>query len=251
MSESSQPSDQNTSIEGETHLIFLPGLHGSAELFEDLLAQLKLQEISFKSTLISYPTDSRQSYKNLFHWLCSELNIKEISSDTRVVIIAESFSTPLALMLADKFTEQISGLIIGGGFCASPAYSSFALLPLRPLFILTPPRSAVKHFLTGPESDDELVAKVRSAVKKVSSKTLSHRMRSILTLEESTPPAIPKTPVLVLQAEDDAVIPWKIQNQLEIHLPHAKIRWLVSPHLIFQVHPETCASHIAAFISKI
>ena len=238
---------------GETHLIFLPGLHGTDELFDDLVGQLDLLEVSFQTTLINYPPDLQQSYRKLFDWLCSHLALdqKNATDKANIVIIAESFSTPLALKLADQFTQQIKAVIIGGGFCASPTNPGFALLPLRPLFMIAPPRSAVRHFLTGAESSPELVDKVRSAVKRVSSRTLTQRISSILTLEEEQTPTIPKIPVLLLQAEHDAIIPWEIQNQLEQHLPQAVSHWLDSPHLIFQAQPETCASHILAFLGKI
>jgi len=238
---------------GETHLIFLPGLHGTDQLFEDLIEQLNLLEGSLQTTLINYPPDLKQSYKNLFDWLYTHLALdqKNVTDEANIVIIAESFSTPLALKLADKFPQQVKAVIIGGGFCASPANSSFALLPLRPLFMIAPPRSAVRHFLTGPESSPELVGKVRSAVKVISSRNLSQRIRSILTLEEEQTPTIPKTPALLLQAEHDAIIPWEAQNQLENHLSHAECHWLESPHLIFQAQPETCASRIVEFLGKI
>ncbi len=231
--------------------MFLPGLHGTDELYDGLIDQLNLLEVSFHPTLISYPADLKQSYKKLFKWLCSHLALDQKNVGYQTVIIAESFSTPLALKLADKFTPQVKAVIIGGGFCASPTNPGFALLPLRPLFMIAPPRSAVRHFLTGAESSPELVDKVRSAVKKVSSKTLTQRISSILTLEEEQTPTIPKIPVLLLQAEHDAIIPWEIQNQLEQHLPHAVSHWLDSPHLIFQAQPETCASHIITFLGKI
>lgn len=266
MQESSQPSDQDhkKNIKSETHLIFLPGLHGTAELFNELVEQLKLQakiktsssEVSFQTTLINYPQDLKQSYKKLFKWLSSHLALDQTTESTnsvgpKTVIIAESFSTPLALKLADQFPQQISAVVIAAGFCASPAYPGFALLPLRPLFMLAPPRAAVRHFLIGPESSVELVNKVRSVIKNVSAKCLSQRMRSILTLEEEQTPTIPKTPVLLLQAEHDAVIPWEIQNQLEQHLPHAETHWIDSPHLIMQAQPETCAKHITEFLDNI
>jgi pimeloyl-[acyl-carrier protein] methyl ester esterase len=248
MPTSSQPSDRN--IEGNLHLIFLPGLHGTSELFDHLVEQLKLQVGSFQSTLISYPTDRKQSYKKLFKWLCTELALDQNSSDRKTVIIAESFSTPLALRLADKFPQQINALVIGGGFCSSPANPAFSLFPLRLLFMLVPPPSAVRHFLTGPESSSELVDKVRATIKNVSSKILSQRIRSVLTLEEEKTPIAPDTPILLLQAEHDAIISWETQNQLEQHLPHAQSHWLNSPHLIMQVHPEICASSIAEFLDQ-
>lgn len=240
-------------LKGETHFTFLPGLHGTDELFEDLVEQLNLLEVSFQTTLINYPPGLKQSYNKLFDWLCSHLALdqKNAEDSAKTVIIAESFSTSLALKLADRFPLQVKAVIIAGGFCASPASPSVALLPLRPLLMIAPPRSAVRHFLTGPESSPELVDKVRSAIKRVSSRTLNQRIRSALTLEEEQTPTIPKTPVLLLQAEHDAIISWERQNQLEQHLPHAESHWLESPHLILQVYPETCASCIVEFLGNI
>jgi pimeloyl-ACP methyl ester carboxylesterase len=239
-------------LTGETHLIFLPGLHGTDELFDDLVGQLKLLEVSFQTTLINYPPDPKQSYQELFNWLCSHLVLDQEITDnkTKIVIIAESFSTPIALKLADKFPKQVKAIIIGGGFCTSPANPIISLLPLRPLFMIAPPRSAVEYFLTGSGSSPELMNKVRSTIKKVSSKNISQRVRSILTLDEEQTPTVSETPVLLFQAENDAVIPWEIQNQLENHLPHAECHWLDSPHLIFQAHPKTCALHIVEFLTK-
>ena len=249
MPSSSQPADRN--IKGEHHLIFLPGLHGTAELFEDLIDHLNLLDLNFRSTLISYPTDLDQSYQALFRWLCSHIALDQQNSDAKTVIIAESFSTPLALKLADKFPQQISAVVIAGGFCASPANPGFAILPLRPLFMLSPPRSVVRQLLTGPKSSSKLVDKVRSVAKQVPSNLLTQRIRSVLTLEEEQTPILPNTPVLLLQAQHDAIIPWDTQNQLEQHLPHAQSHWLDSPHLLLQVHPKTCASHIVEFLGRI
>lgn len=234
-----------------TKLIFLPGLHGTAELFDDLTEQLTLLGVSFQPTLISYPLDFEQSYENILQWLCSHLELDKKSSDSKAIIIAESFSTPLALRLADVFPQQISAVVIGGGFCASPANPGLALLPLRPLLMITPPRSAVRHYLVGAESTSELVDQVRSVIKKVSSNILTQRISSTLTLEEEQTPTIADTPVLLLQAQHDALIPWEIQNQLEQHLPHAQTHWLDSPHLIFQTHPDICASYIVEFLTTL
>lgn len=248
MPTSSQPSDRN--IKGNLQLIFLPGLHGTAELFDELVEQLKLHVGNFQATLISYPTDRKQSYKKLFKWLCTDLVLDQSSTDRTTVIIAESFSTPLALKLADKFPQQITALVIGGGFSSSPVNPAFALFPLRPIFMFTPPRFVIRHFLTGEGCTNKLVNKVRSAIKNASSKSISQRIFSILTLQEERLPNIPSTPVLLLHALDDAVIPWEIQNQLEQHLPHAQSHWINSPHLIMQAHPEICASSIAKFLNQ-
>jgi len=117
--------------------------------------------------------------------------------------------------------------------------------------MLAPPPSALRHYLTGPTCSLEFILKIRTVLKKVSSKRITQRLRSILALEEQHVPNIPNTPILLLQAEQDEVIPWEKQNQLEQHLPHAQIHWLESPHLIFQVHPKISARIILEFLDNI
>ena len=255
MSNSSPPRRPDTSNNKAKHfrLLLLPGLHGNAELFDDLIHHIHQLEVSAQFTLITYPTNLPQSYNQLFSWLCSYLALDDSAHppEPKTVIIAESFSTTLAIKLAKKLPHIIDAVIIGGGFCSSPVNPGLALLPLRPLFMVSPPTLAIRHFLTGSDSSAKLNTKVRAAIQKNSSKNLSQRVRSILTIEENQTPSIPNIPTLLIQAEYDALIPSEVQNQLEQHLPHATSLWLDAPHLIFQAQPATSASHIKAFLDTI
>lgn len=253
MSEHSPPADQDKNTELETRLIFLPGLHGTDDLFEDLLEELQ-RKISFQKILITYPNDIKQTYKKLTKWLVSYLEINEWSSESekvKTIIIAESFSTVIALKLAEKFPKHIHGVVISGGFCSSPVPTIFNFIPLRPFFFIKPPLLVIRRYLTGSASSINFVMDVAAVLRKTSSKRVVERLRSILSLEEEQVPSIPATPVMLFQAEHDEVIPWKKQNQLEQHLQQAETHWLDSPHLIFQVHPGMSSDLILEFLDKI
>lgn len=261
MTSSSLPhEDQTESTKTDHfHIVFLPGLHGTAELFSALNSAISkllevsfLSEVSFSHSLITYPTHIDQSYASLKNWLSQELPLH--AGDRKIIIIAESFSSPLALMLAIDYQAQIHSMVLGAGFCANPVNPILAFIPLTPVFLIKPPRTAVRHFLVDSESADELVNQVRNTVSKTPANILSQRLNSVFTLEESFTSHSRSfdinTPILLLQAQNDALIPWKAQNLLEQHLPHATVRWVNSPHLIFQSHPDICAQHIVTFLKS-
>lgn len=240
-------------------LVLLPGLHGTDSLFSDLKDQLIIAaegsglDLNFIS--INYPNDIGQEYTDLINWICSEVNfIKPNSAST--VILAESFSSPLAIMLADRYPNIIDAIVIAGGFCSSPilsetATAALSLIPLRPLFMLRPPKSAIRHYLTGDDADPAFVKTVQRAISATPSRVISDRVRAVLDLDESSCPTISQTPALLLQSEDDNILPWEAQNALVNHLSHAQAHWLKSPHFILQRHPGTSARLIIPFLKSI
>ncbi len=162
---------------------------------------------------------------------------------------------PLALMLADRYSNIIQAVIIAGVFCSSPivndtAVAAISLLPLRPLFMLKPPKAAIKYYLTRSEVRSDFVKDVQTVIKFTSSKVISNRVRSVLNLDKSVCPNIPNTPTVLLQAEDDNLIPWETQNALENHLLHAQSHWLKSPHFVLQTHPRDSVEYIVGFLTS-
>lgn len=222
-------------------LTFLPGLHGNSELYHPLASRLK-----DPAEFVNYPEKGEQSYQALADFLASSLDWS-----LPRVLIAESFSGPLALQMAARFTHSVSAVVIAASFCASPSPASLALLPLRPLFMLRPPAATIRHFLTGSSIPDQLTQTVRQTISSLPALTLSRRVRSVLSLEEQHCPSLTNTPILILQAKHDNLIPWQFQNQLEQHYPHARVHWLESPHLIFQRAPKQCCAKIKQFLNQL
>ncbi len=220
-----------------THTL-LPGLHGDASLFPPLVEDLG----DVLTECIEYPTNIPQSYESLEKWLIEQLDWK-----IPRVIIAESFSGPLALRLAKRFPQSVQGLVLAASFCASPTNANLALLPLRPLFMLSPPRRTLRHFLIGDEASEKQVTELKQIVSMIPSKVLSQRVRAILSLRPSDCPCLKNLPMLILQASDDNMIPWETQNQLRMRYDHATTHWLDGPHLILQSASAECASIIKQF----
>ncbi|MFC5049854.1 alpha/beta fold hydrolase [Rubritalea spongiae] len=220
---------------------FFPGLHGTSALFTPLVEALGDVPIE----LINYPTDISQSYDSLLDWTS-----KNIDWTIPRSLVAESFSGPLALRIAELQSHSVRALTLAASFCASPTNPSLALLPLRPLMLLRPTKGALRHFLIGEEASEQEVEELRNTVRSIPAKILSQRIRAILSLEENQCPKLENLPIQILQAQNDTMIHWEAQNQLRMQYEHATTHWLDAPHLILQTHPRECAILIKEFSTQ-
>src|SRR4051794_28513543 len=93
-------------------LVLLPGLHGTSELFAPLRA-----EISAESAvrLIEYPLDRPSNYRELLVHTSHELR-----DVVDMILIAESFSGPLALQFAADHPARVRAVILCVSFVRPP-----------------------------------------------------------------------------------------------------------------------------------
>ncbi len=194
---------------------FLPGLHGTEELYESVRERLPAGTLA---EFINLPSSGKQDYPALFEWLD-----KELPKGKKRIIIAESFSGPLAIRLTNKRPDEIAGLVLAATFCDAPINPGFALLPLRPLFMVKPPLKALRHFLIGDDASEAKVAELRSIIQSIPASTLSKRVRTILQLMEQDNPSLPALPMLLLKAGNDNLIPWEPQRKLEPSYPNKSV----------------------------
>lgn len=90
-------------------IVVLPGLDGMGELRSEFCAQLSSD---FKVGVIEYPVDLVR-YDDLFNWVRRELPLQDY------IIVAESFSGPLAIQIAAERPVHIKGLVFVAAFPAS------------------------------------------------------------------------------------------------------------------------------------
>lgn len=228
----------------EPILTLLPGLHGTAQLYEKLDTHLQLK--GHHTELIVLPQAGDQDYQTLQ----SDLEERYDWSLPRI-LIAESFSGPLAIYLAARHPDSVKALVLVATFCASPVNRAFALLPLSPIFMLPPIKLALRYFLTGEGADYSDIQHLADITKTLPAKTINQRLSTVLCLREEDCPTLPHVPILILQAQFDHLIPWAAQNALEQHFPHAEVHWLASPHLIIQQAPQLCYPLIDSFIAQL
>jgi pimeloyl-ACP methyl ester carboxylesterase len=223
-----------------TTLVMLPGLDGTGELFEPAL---QLDWGGLRAVAVPLPTNGPQDYESLAQRLAPAL------PDGDLVLLAESFSTPLAMRLASQLGDRVKAVVLIAGFCASPQASSLGWLPLRPLFAVSPPAFFLKQFLTGESPPAALLSALTRVIGRVPGAILAERVRVVLALREADCPDLGQRPLLLLQAQQDRVIPWAAQSQLERHFPEATCVWLNGPHLLLQTRTQECRNAVIRFLT--
>src|SRR5438477_10571709 len=93
-------------------LILMPGMDGTGELFAPLLRALG---DSMESSVLQYPADEPLGYAELLPRVRAE-----IPRRAPFVLLGESFSGPLALMLAAEAPAGLRGVILCASFATSP-----------------------------------------------------------------------------------------------------------------------------------
>jgi pimeloyl-[acyl-carrier protein] methyl ester esterase len=222
-------------------VVIFPGLDGTGELTSDFAAD---DWCGLTVRVIAIPKYGAQDYPSLVQQITPQL------PDGPLILIGESFSSPLVMKLAEQERQRMIALVIIGGFCCSPVSAAMALIPVRPLFLIRPPAAALRKFLAGPAAPQELISRISTAIRSVPSAILAERLRAILTLEENDCPAPDGVPTLLLQAKQDALIPWETQSRLERHFTQPTVTWIDSPHLLLATHPEACREAVLSFLRE-
>jgi pimeloyl-[acyl-carrier protein] methyl ester esterase len=220
-------------------------MDGTGNLFADFVNALPK---SLTAETVRYP-DSAYSYRELAEFVQSVTPVFE-----PFVLLAESFSTPLAIRYAAANSTNLRGLILCAGFAASPARGLW-----RPLYSLLTsalggmrlPGFAARLLLVGQSASDDLVAAVQVAIASVSSRTLSARVRAILACDVSTELAQVRVPILYLQATHDRLVNASCCEEIRRIQPRTEVARIDGPHLILQREPQRAAELVVSFVGRL
>ena len=97
--------------DGKLDLILLPGLDGAGLAFGPLL---KVLPSFIRPIVVTYPKDRVMGYPELLPFVMGRL------PDTPFVLLGESFSSPLAIMIAAARPPGLQGLILSSAFARNP-----------------------------------------------------------------------------------------------------------------------------------
>ena len=226
----------------ETKLVLLPGLDGTGELFSEFVAALAGE---FETEAVRYPTEQCLSYAELEDFVQAACPISG-----PFVLLAESFSTPLAIKYAASNPENLAGLVLCAGFATSPmrGWRRFLGLLLAPLMFRVPlPNLAIKLWLVGPDTPPSLWAAMRSAVSSVRSKVLAARLRAVLECDVREELGRVAVPILYIQAQQDHLVSPSCLDEMRRIKPQMAVTVLEGPHLLLQREPRRAAEVVAAF----
>jgi pimeloyl-[acyl-carrier protein] methyl ester esterase len=229
-----------------TRLVLLPGMDGTGDLFREFMRAMP-EPMHIQA--LCYPADASPSYGQL-------LNLVQFMAPASepYFLLAESYSTPVAIQFAATRPPNLKGLILCAGFATSPIRGWRKLLTslIPPLaFRLPLPKIAMSRFLLGADAPESLHASVRAAIRSVKPAVLTERLRQILEVDARPALSQISVPILYIQDSQDRLV--NSSSFAEIHAikPQTKIVRIDGPHLIVQREPAQCAEAVAEFIETV
>lgn len=229
---------------GRTRAILLPGLDGSGRLFGPLLAA---GPRALDPEPISYPPRRALGYDELAALVRPRL------PRGRFVLLAESFSGPLAVRLAAERPRGLAALILAASFLRRPLDP--LLHPVRGLvgarfFGLTMPAPLVRHFMAGPDAPDAVVREVQRAIAAVDPEVLAHRSLEALQADAREALARVAVPILFIAPTRDRLVRADAHGDVLAARPDAEIAPVEGPHMILQRCPHACLARIEEFLAR-
>jgi pimeloyl-ACP methyl ester carboxylesterase len=224
-------------------LVLLPGMDGTGKLFSWLLDALPGWILPRP---VQSPVDAELSFSDLLLTAQSA-----IPSDEPFVLLAESFSTPIAVRIAAARPSNLRALVICAGFVASPVRGPLRLLLsfLAPgLFRFGVPDMVVSGLLLGKTGSRNRLRSVSAAISSVSPRVLSHRLRAVLECDEMAELEKVVVPILYIRAGKDRLVGESSLPTILRVRPNTSLARIIGPHLILQAEPQRADDALVNFL---
>jgi len=226
-----------------TRLVLLPGLDGTGELFAPLLDVLGGV---IPTSVVRY--EPERSFDDYVRTAAKAL------SPQNTVLVAESFSGPVALALCARYPENITGLVLCATFARSPFRHLLQLSPFAPSALMRPsPLQSLmlKHACLNDERDSRLLEQVLSVLRTVPASTMHARLRTLSTIDVRPLLCSVSVPTLYLRATRDRVVHQRLSRALTDNLSNVSVREIDGPHLLLQARPRECAEALMRFVTTL
>lgn len=219
--------------------IVLPGLDGSTQLLGRFC---EAAPQGFSVTLVDLPID-------LYDYLALVESFRaNFEQRSDCVLVAESFSGPLAVLLAARYPQVITKLILVASFVTRPLPRVAQFLPWSVILRLPLPSFFARQFMLGDTYDAEQMSELKRAVKSVSPQVLAGRLRQLERLDLCDTLRQLECPMMYLRARHDRLIPRRCVEAIRKVRPDVVIAEMDGPHLLLETQPIEAWRHIAEFI---
>jgi pimeloyl-ACP methyl ester carboxylesterase len=219
-------------------------MDGTAQLFDPLLRVLPP---SLSAVPVAYPADRACGYADLL-----PLVETAVPAGAEFVVLGESFSGPLALLLAARRPPGLRGVILCASFARSPLppFLRWFRGLVQPWCFRVSPTSLVCRALLGRFQTEPLRRQVQAALAGVQPAVLAARARAILTVDVGAALQESPVPILYLSATEDRLVsPRSLACIRRLH-PAVEAVTLTGPHLLLQAAPQESAQVIQAFVAR-
>lgn len=224
-------------------LVLLPGMDGTGALFDDFLSACG----DIEHLIIPLPQSGPQDYFSL------AAQIKEKLPNQDFLLLAESFSGPIAAQLAFDAIPHLKGVVFVGSFLSAPnkLMLLFArLLPVKWLFKLPFNEFALRNLMLGENANAALIEKFRTTVASVPKATLNTRIQSMqrLRLPEGSSTQIP---AFYIGGDSDRLVKSSKVAEFRQRFPKLEHYILEGPHFLMQANPAACRHQVINIRSRL
>lgn len=216
-------------------LVVLPGLDATGVLHTEFVARAETRFDAVK--VLAYPRDRALDYAELEAWVRERLPER-----AHFVLLAESFSGPIALAIAAAPPAMLRGLVLSTTFAHAPVPALSVLAPMIAAVPLpVPPIKVLSPLLLGPWSTPRLESQLSDALGKVPASIL--RYRAALALRADASAFLPRIamPTVYLRASHDRLLSRACGERILSAVAGAECRVIAGPHLLLQAAPAECA----------
>jgi pimeloyl-ACP methyl ester carboxylesterase len=228
-------------LSGE-RLVFLPGLDGTGISYEPLGCFIAPDAAV---TVVRYPTGKTQSFEEMVDCAAEQMRTAE-----GAVVVAESFSGPIAVTLTGSGRIRPKCLVLCATFARSPRPLLMRVgghLPLAAMMGLASAEGMLRWALGGAETAASLGPMWSRIAAVVDPEVLAHRINIAghLDVREWLPKLA--VPCLYLQATEDLLVPASAVDDFVQSVPRLSVKRIDGPHFILQARPGECAAAIDEF----
>lgn len=222
-------------------IILLPGLDGTGTLLAEIEALLS---VGHSVARLQFPPDLFR-YDALTAWVERRLPNDDF------LLVAESFSGPLAVMIASGKPAGLKGVVFAATFAQSPRKAPVVLahvlqgLPIKSRLFAW----LAQPFLMGRWANKEFTTAFRQAIRLVPAVTLAGRLKEVRNVDVVPQLKCLTVPSLYLMAAQDRLVPKAIS--LEFEQTTETVIQIDGPHCLLQAKPNGTATHILNFAARL
>lgn len=222
-------------------IVLLPGLNGTEGLFQPLLNCASEDD---DVLTIAYPTHQKLSYSQLVEFVKDKL----CALNTPYVLVGESFSGPVALMLGQAKPKNLLGIILVASFVEAPNLNIGRFLPWSLGFALIKPLYTLPLLLT---ASNGLVRSISAELQKVDPEVLADRMQSIFNVDALHALKNCKVPMVYFRSTKDCMVLKKNIARIIQAKPDITVRHFKTHHFLLQSQPSQAWQAIVEFVQTI
>ena len=225
-------------------VVILPGLDGTGKMLSVFVDKF---ETKHSVKVINYPTDETLSYSEL-----TKLVLSQLPTGEPYIVIAESFSGPIAVKLATEASNHLKGIIFAASFLKNPTFIPIKFgtlskaLPLKSSILL----NLVRPLTFGKWASKSLQMLLVNAIKEVSHTVLAHRLKEVIATDELSTFSRLTLPMLYLRPTADRLVSKSASLEMKAQNNKLTIKDVEGSHFILQTNPEASFENVCLFIDK-